>query len=156
MKKLTRILSVLLALVMLLGLTPAMADEPVTLDWYVATNISPDSQTVFDAINAYMLEKINVTINFHWIDASEYSSKVSPMILSGQKMDIINCNSGIGYVDYVVKDAFLPIEDLLPEYAPETYAMIPEGLWNAMKVNGHIYGIPSYKDSVKMYAVMVN
>ncbi|MCR4622614.1 MAG: ABC transporter substrate-binding protein [Clostridiales bacterium] len=156
MKKLTRILSVLLALVMLLGLTPALADEPVVLDWYVATNVSPDSQTVFDAINAYLLEKINAKIEFHWIDASEYSSKVSPMILSGQKMDIINCNSGIGYVDYVMKDAFLPIEDLLPEYAPETYAMIPEGLWSAMKVNGHIYGIPSYKDSVKMYAVMVN
>ena len=120
MKKLTRILSVLLALVMLLGLTPAMADEPVTLDWYVATNVSPDSQTVFDAINAYLLEKINAKIEFHWIDSSEYSSKVGPMILSGQKMDIINCNSGIGYVDYVKKDAFVPIEELLTEYAPET------------------------------------
>ena len=156
MKKLTRILSVLLALVMVLGLMPAMAEEPVTLDWYVATGAAPDQQTVFDAINAYLLEKINATINFHYIEPSEYSAKVGPMILSGQQMDIINCSSGIGYVDYVTKDAFLPIEELLPEYAPETYAMIPEGLWNAMKINGHIYGIPSYKDSVKMYAVMIN
>jgi len=156
MRKLTRMLSILLALVMVLGLMPSMAEDTVTLEWYVATNESPDQQTVFDAINAYMLEKIGATINFHFIDPSEYSSKVSPMILSGQQMDIINCSSGIGYVDYVTKDAFLAIDELLPEYAPETYAMIPEGLWNAMKVNGHIYGIPSYKDSVKMYAVMIN
>ena len=78
MKKLSRILSVLLALVMVLGLTPAMAEEPVTLDWYVATGAAPDQQTVFDAINAYLQEKINVTINFHYVDPSEYSAKSAP------------------------------------------------------------------------------
>ena len=158
MKK-TRLLGLVLALIMALGAVSfATAEdlEPVTLEWYVATDQLPDNQMVFDALNAYFQEKINATINFHFIAPSEYSDKMSPILMSGQQVDIVNCNSGIGYVDYVMKEAFIPIEDLLVDYAPETYAMIPEGLWDAMRVNGHIYGVPSYKDSVLMYAVMIN
>ena len=157
--KLSRVLSCVLALVLVLGLMPAaMAEdlEPVTLEWYVAENPLPDNALVFDALNEYFKEKINATINIHFVAPSEYSEKVGTILTSGQELDIVNCNSGIGYVDYVKKDAFVPIEDMLTEYAPETYAMIPEGLWEAMKVDGHIYGIPAYKDSVKMYAVMIN
>ena len=159
MKKFTRLLGLALALIMALGVASfagAETLEPVTLEWYVATDQLPDNAMVFDALNAYFKEKINATINFHFVEPSEYSAKVGPILMSGQEVDIINCNSGIGYVDYVKKDAFVPIEELLTEYAPETYAMIPEGLWEAMKVDGHIYGIPSYKDSVVMYAVMIN
>ncbi len=160
MKNPNRILSLVCALMLLLGCIPALAGaealEPVTLEWYVATDQLPDNAAVFDALNAYFQEKINATVNFHFIAPSEYSDKVSPILMSGQEMDIINANSGIGYVDYVKKDSFLAIEDLLTEYAPQTYAMIPEGLWEAMKVDGHIYGIPSYKDSVQMYSVMIN
>ena len=159
MKQFSRLLGIVLALIMALGVmsvSTAEGLEPVTLEWYVATNQMPDNQMVFDALNEYFQEKINATINFHFIDPSEYSDKVSPILMSGQQVDIINCNSGIGYVDYVKKEAFVPLEDLLVEYAPETYAMIPEGLWEAMNVDGHIYGIPSYKDSVILYAVMIN
>ncbi|MBO4884381.1 MAG: ABC transporter substrate-binding protein [Clostridia bacterium] len=160
MTNLKRILCLVCAFAMLLGCCASLADEaklePATLEWYVATDQLPDNAVVFDALNAYFGEKINAAINFHFIAPSEYSEKVSPILMSGQEVDIINANSGIGYVDYVKKDSFLPIEDLLAQYAPETVAMIPEGLWDAMKVDGHIYGIPSYKDSVQMYAVMIN
>ena len=159
MKNLNRILSIACALMLLIGCVPALAEgglEPVTLEWYVATDQLPDNQMVFDALNAYFQEKINATVNFHFVEPSEYSDKVSPILMSGQEVDIINANSGIGYVDYVKKDSFLAIEDLLAKYAPKTFDMIPEGLWEAMKVDGHIYGIPSYKDSVQMYSVMIN
>jgi putative aldouronate transport system substrate-binding protein len=76
--------------------------------------------------------------------------------MSGQTVDIINANSELNYVDYVKKGAFLPIEDLVQQYAPETYAMIPESFWNAMYVDGHMYGIPSYKDSCQMYCMLYN
>lgn len=162
MSKMSRIVSLVLALMMLCGMsTFAAAEEAkplehVTLEWYVAEDAKPDNQTVFDAINAYLEEKINTTINFHFIGYSEYAQKVSTILMSGQEVDIVNANSALNYVEYVKKGAFLPMEELLPQYAPETYKMIPEGYWSAMRVDDHIYGIPSYKDSCQMYCVIAN
>lgn len=162
MSKMSRIVSLVLALIMLCGMSSiAVAEEAkplehVTLEWYVAEDAKPDNQTVFDAINAYLEEKINTTINFHFINYSEYAQKVSTILMSGQEVDIVNANSALNYVEYVKKGAFLPMEELLPQYAPETYEMIPEGYWSAMRVDDHIYGIPSYKDSCQMYCVIAN
>lgn len=162
MYKMSRIVSLVLSLLMLCSMSSIAAAEdvqtlePVTLEWYVAEESKPDNQTVFDAINAYLKEKINTTINFHFINASEYSQKVSTILMSGQEVDIVNANSNLNYVEYVKKGAFLPIEDLLPKYAPETYKMIPEAYWKAMRVDDHIYGIPSYKDSCEMFCVIAN
>lgn len=159
MKKLSRLLSLLCALVMLLGcMSFAHAEvlEPVTLEWYVAEDAQPDNAVVFDALNKYFQEKINTTINFHFIPYSEYNDKVGTILMSGQEVDIVNANGAVGYVDFANKESFLAIEDLLQQYAPNTFSLIPEDLWAAMKIKGHIYGIPSYKDSVQMYSVMIN
>lgn len=162
MRKLSQLITLLLALVVLCSMS-AMASatyegplEHVTLEWYVAEDAKPDNQTVFDAINAYLEEKINTTVNFHFISYSEYAQKVSTILMSGQEVDIVNANSAINYVDYVKKGSFLPIEELIKEYAPLTLEMIPEGFWSAMYIDGHMYGIPSYKDSCQMYCVLAN
>lgn len=162
MRKRSRIVALLLTLAMLLSIgSVAMASnaselEHVTLEWYVAEDVKPDNQTVFDAINAYLKEKINTTINFHFIPYSEYAQKVSTILMSGQEVDIVNANNAISYVDYVKKGAFLPMDELIKEYAPKTYEMIPEDYWSAMYIDGHMYGIPSYKDSCQMYCVLIN
>ncbi|MGN0778474.1 MAG: hypothetical protein ACI4MJ_04955, partial [Aristaeellaceae bacterium] len=65
-----KIVSLLLAAVMLLGLVPAMAEstlEPVTLEWYVAEDSMPDNASVFAALNEYFQKTINTTINFHFV-----------------------------------------------------------------------------------------
>lgn len=162
MRKLSKIVSMLLALVMLLSMSSiaaaedASALEPVTLEWYVLEQDKPDSQLVFNAINAYLQEKINTTINFHFVEGTEYKQKISTILMSGQAVDIVNSNDQIPYVEYVKKGAFAPMDELLAQYAPETIAMIPEGYWDAMRVDGQVYGIPSYKDSCQFYCVQIN
>ncbi len=156
-----KLVSFVLALMLVLGVcsfasADAAALEPVTLEWYLAEDSMPDNQTVFDALNKYFQEKINTTINFHFVPISEYSQKVSTILSSGQEVDIVNANSELNYAGWAKKGAFAPIEDLLKEYSPETYALIPEGYWSAMYVDGHIYGVPSYKDSCQMYAMLYN
>ena len=67
-----KILSLVMALAMLCGMfTFASADEVVTLEWYVLEGPAPGNQMVWDAINEYMVEKINVKIDFKFIDSSE-------------------------------------------------------------------------------------
>ena len=88
-----KILSLVMALAMLLSMTSfASAEEPVVLEWYVREGSAPSNQMVWDAINEYMVEKINVKINFHYVQTDEYGQKMQPMLMAGQKMDIINVN----------------------------------------------------------------
>lgn len=133
---------------------------PVTLEWYVAENNHPADDVVLPAIDKYFQEQINATMNIHFIPASEYKDKMTPILMSGQTVDIINANgtstSAISYVDYVNQGTFFAMDELLPKYAPKTYEMIPEGFWDAMKINGNIYGIPSYKDSVTIKSLVIN
>ena len=151
-----KILSLVMALAMLLSMTSfASAEEPVVLEWYVLEGSAPSNQMVWDAINEYMVEKINVKINFHYINGDEYTAKMQPMLMSGQKLDIVNVNGQLPYVEWVKKGAFMPMDDLL-QYAPETAALVGEDFFNAMKIDGKIYAIPSVKDSVQMYSARFN
>ena len=128
--------------------------DPVTLEWYVSEGTHPDDSTVLGEVSKYMEEQINATLNTHLIPSDEYQQKVSTIIMSGQSTDIVNAQgSAIGYVDYVRKEAFIPIDELLTQYAPKTLALIPEGYWDAMKIDGKIYGIPSYKDSCEIQSM---
>ncbi|MCI9457007.1 MAG: ABC transporter substrate-binding protein [Oscillospiraceae bacterium] len=131
--------------------------DPVTLEWYVSEGTHPDDSTVLGEVSKYMEEQINATLNTHLIPSDEYQQKVSTIIMSGQSTDIVNAQgSAIGYVDYVRKEAFIPIDELLTQYAPKTLALIPEGYWDAMKIDGKIYGIPSYKDSCEIQSMQYN
>ncbi len=151
-----KILSLVMALAMLLSMTTfASAEEPVVLEWYVREGSAPSNQMVWDAINDYMVEKINVKINFHYVQTDEYGQKMQPMLMAGQKMDIINVNDALPYVEWTKKGAFMPMDDLL-QYAPETTALVGEDFFEAMKIDGKIYAIPSVKDSVQMYSARFN
>lgn len=151
-----KILSLVLALAMLCGMTTfAAADEVVTLEWYVRENPAPSNQMVWDAINDYMEEKIGVRINFHYIATDEYGQKMQPMLMAGQKMDIINVNDALPYVEWAKKGAFVAMDDLL-QYAPETAELVGEDFFNAMRIDGKVYAIPSVKDSVQMYSARFN
>ena len=138
-----KLVSLLLAAMMLLGVLPACAEEtlePVTLEWYVAENTLPDNATVFEALNKYFKEKINTTVNFHFIPISEYAQKVSPMLDTNQAIDIVNrseehtselqSQDGISYAVFCLKKIFffndtatteiytLSLHDALPILCP--------------------------------------
>ena len=50
--------------------------------------------------------------------------------------------------------AYLDITDLLADNAPGLLELIPAGYWDACRVGGRIYGVPTYKDtSITQYFV---
>lgn len=130
--------------------------EPVTLEWYLIEGAQKDQDMVWEELNKYFNEKINATVNYHPIDGSEYGTKISTFVSSGQMLDVLSANSNLSYADYSRKDAFVAIEGMLDEYCPETMALIPNDFWSGMTINGHIYGIPSYKDSCNIPGVIYN
>lgn len=62
-------------------------------------------------------------------------------------MDLIWTASygGFEYGLNVIKGAFLELDDLLAQYAPDLLKNYPEGLWNSLRIDGKLYAIPNYQ-----------
>ena len=130
------------------GDTASDSGEVTTLTWYMSINpVAADTDKVIEKLNEYSRDKIGVEIDYKVIANPDYKEKMPNLINAGEYFDIcFTSNWTTDYLQFVGKDAFLDITDLLPQYAKETYDFIPQAMWNAVKVNGSIYGVPSYKE----------
>ena len=156
-------LSLLLALVLALSLAavPGCAegnDEFVELEWYCRLDpVKPGADDVMEVFNNYLMEQgLNCKVNAHFFVAADYTQKMNTMVSAGQEMDFLLLTSVFPFAQNAQAGVLYPIEDLLPEYAPQTWEKLPHGLWDAVTVNGHIYGIPAYKDNSRIYNFVYN
>lgn len=58
-------------------------------------------------------------------------------------MDLLYTANYLNYSGRVSQGAFIELENLIKENAPEIWNAIPEANWNAVRVNGGIYMIPT-------------
>lgn len=150
-----------LSLVLVMGLLPMAqaAELPYAeIDWYVGMDPQLDQQTVNDKLNEYTMEKLNLKINMKFMSGADWEAKMGTMISSGQDLGIIGFGSQ-SKSDYVVESqrgSFYPITELLDKVAPETKALFPDEIWEGMKINGEIYGIPSLKDNGYFISLIYN
>ena len=151
-----KLVTLFLALAMILSLVPTMAETtdlaPVNIDWYFGQDPAPDFELVNQAVNEYLTEKINATVTFHGGTGDEYWGNMVTRINSGEDLGIIGFGSQTK-LDYVVRSqsgAYYPLDGedaLLDTYGEGTKALFDDGVWEAMKINGNIYGIPTLKDN---------
>lgn len=74
----------------------------------------------------------------------DYNQKLNIVVASGQNVDIIwTSNWLFNYPGNVGKGAFMPLDELIPKYAPDVTGTMPDYVWDGVKVDGEIYGIPS-------------
>lgn len=131
--------------------------EHVTLEWYGNVNQTmPDMSMMTDEATRYIEEQLNTTVNFHLYDWGSYSTTVSTMINAGSDMDLVFAGGGISYVSYAQRDAFVPLNDYLETTLADTYASMPEAAWQAVTINGNVYGVPAQKDFGGRYNLEAN
>ena len=131
--------------------------EAVVLEYYMPEKAQTDAEVVWEEINKYVTEKINATVNIHWIEGAEYGQRMSAIIGAGQTFDL--CASPTSNLNFAVNagnGAYKELDDLLPEYAPELLDELPDYVLEGGKVNGKIYGVPSYKDVADSYSILWN
>ena len=117
----------------------------------------PDStqvKKVEDAINAYIKDKINVSIELHDISSGEYTEKANLALANGEinLLWTASWEGTIGTNDLVPANAVYDITDLLQ--GSKLYSSMDAGQWEASKYNGKNYFIPVYKDNVEGYDLM--
>lgn len=135
------------------------AGETVALKWYLAgSGPQADVETVQKAVNEYLLDTYDMNIDLQIIatDYANYPQKMQMVISSGEEYDICwTSNWNNNYYDNVNKNAFVPMDDLLKENAPELLESMDTSIWDAVKVKGNIYGVPSQQIFPKQNYVVI-
>ncbi len=109
---------------------------------------------VQDAINAYIKDKINVSVEIHDIPSGEYTEKAN-LALANKEINLLwtaSWESTIGTNDLVPAKYVYDITDLLK--GSTLYNSMDAGQWEAAKYDGKSYFVPVYKDNVEGYDLM--
>lgn len=126
--------------------------EAVTLKFYTLVTEQADQDAVFEELNKYLQEKLNTTIEWHFL-GGEFSDKINVIINSGEEYDAcFTSNWTNDYLTNVAKEAFVDISGMLADY-PALYESMPEGFWEAVTVNGGIYGVPNQQIAARQIAL---
>lgn len=157
-----KLLSLCLVLLVMVSAAPfAFAEEELPyakIDWYLGLPPYPGNAAVNEALNEYLMEKLNCEVNLIFLTSAEWETRVGTMIASGQDMGILGFGSQ-SKSDYVIeasRGAYYPLDELMEKYGQETKALFSDEIWDAMRINGNIYGIPSLKDNGYFISLVYN
>lgn len=75
---------------------------------------------VEEAINEYLSDKINASIELDPIDWAAYLERTNLMMATGEELDLVFTASWYEYYGNVEKKAYLPLNELIDIYAPKT------------------------------------
>lgn len=147
-----KLLSILLAAIMMLSMVSAMAEEEITLTlWSIATESDASHQSFIDAIAAFEAANPGVKI-VHDTTANEaYKTKIKAAMSSGEDLPDIFFTWGMGFLgEFVDAGRVLSLDAYYPTYAAE----LPEVMTGNSTYNGSHYGVPYSMSIVALYANM--
>lgn len=141
------------------GTTTRGEDKPAqTEQTYEITTIDfrygdppPTSSPGLDMIN----EKFKVDYKPVFVPNTAFDEKINAVFASGKIPDAIGLMSADiknRYNKFAKQGAFLDIEPYIQEYP--SLKVVPDFIWDAMRVNGKIYAIPQYSPKYQVVTVI--
>lgn len=123
---------------------PSTEDLPfVELTFYMMGESGEDIEKYYEIFDEWTRRDFNCVVRWKhcntWVD---YAAKYNLMLTADDTIDLCYSANWVNYSTYAKKDAFMPLDDLLPEYCPNIWGRFPDDLWNGVTVNGSIYGVP--------------
>ncbi|MDO5411570.1 MAG: ABC transporter substrate-binding protein [Lachnospiraceae bacterium] len=127
--------------------TNEKGEEVVELTWYQVGDYQKDAPQVLEAANKYTAEKIGATVKVVNVGWGDYNQKMQVTINTGDEWDMcFTCSWANDYLQNVNKGAFLALDEYLEKQGKAMKDAIDDRFWEAAKVNGSIYGVPSEKE----------
>ena len=160
--------ALILAAMMLLCTIPVLADSPVEITMLLEGNTVTDDDAVLEKLNAYLADKIGVTIKPTWGTWGNFDQLALDAVNTGSdEYDILfTCSwTSNEYAKYAKKDAYVRLDDpddnLLEKYGAELKEILPELLFEGAMTEGidgekGIYAVPGFKDFATMNTWDVN
>lgn len=150
MKNFKKLTALALSLAISVGLVSSCGEKKVasqipTLNWYLFFKEQADLELVEAEMNKITEREIGCHINIVRIEEGDYNEKIQLALAGGEQVDLCNMAPRLNFYSHVSKGAFLPLDEVIAEHAPETYDIMPAEFWDSAKVNGQLYGIPNYQ-----------
>lgn len=124
-------------------------EEGTELIWYQLGEAQKDTELVMEKVNDYLMGKIGVKLKVITVEGTDYTKKMQVVINTGAKWDLCFSSSWANdYLQNAAKGAFLELNDRIEN--TQMYDTIDERFWEAAKVQGKIYGVPSGKELANM------
>lgn len=130
--------------------------EPVTLKWYLDGNTVNNDTDVMAEVNAYLQEKLNVTLEPIWGTWGDFDNGATMALQGGDDVDIyFTCSWSQDEYNKFAKDGYWvrlddPENNLLEQYASDIWNQLPQALKDGATINGAdgvgVYAIPGWKD----------
>ena len=134
----------------------ADTSEQVNLVYYYWGTPQNDLASVNEALNEYLLEKMNTTVELKLIDGGTYDSKMALVMSGNEEYDLCFTSSWANnYYTNVANGAYVDMGPLLDAYAPVTKETAPQRFWDAITVNGRIYGAFNFQQSAAGFGFRV-
>lgn len=94
----------------------------------------------------YIEQNTNLDIKVTLPPLDGYDDKLNVMMSSGDLPDMLNAPNPSWFINYVNRNALMPLDDVIERYGPELKERIPQEAWENVTVNGHIYAVPSLNE----------
>lgn len=132
------------------GETSTSDEEPYEVNMVIALPATaPDAaaiERVTNAINEITLPKLNMTLSLEIVPYSMYLEQIPLQLSSGTDLDIFTAFSALG-PSWVNAGYILDLTDLLEEYGPDIVdTYASEDLAKVCSMNGYLYGLPVHKE----------
>ena len=122
--------------------------QPYVIDYMMLVNsvAANELPIVTEALNKITQEKFNATVNITMLPWGDWFTVVNTMLNAGEKVDIVFTADWWQYPQSVANNYFLPLNDLIDEYAPVMKAQLGETFIVGSQIDGINYGIPTDKE----------
>ncbi len=122
-------------------------EDTYEINWYTMGAAMGEVAEVEAAINDYIKDKINATIKITRMESGQYQQQMNTMMATGEYFDC--CFAANWVLDYAANaknGGFLAIDEYIDKYMPKTKALMAEDIWDNVRVDGKIYGVPANKE----------
>jgi ABC-type glycerol-3-phosphate transport system substrate-binding protein len=141
-----KLVSLVLALIMVLSMGMAMAEEPIKIRWAMGCGgTAPvDAAMGQEALNKLLREKINVEVEIQYFTEDQLMNSIN----TGEVFDIyFTCDWYFNTNQATSDGLFLDVAEAVKTVTPDLYASMSEDVWELAKTpEGGLYAIPNQKD----------
>jgi putative aldouronate transport system substrate-binding protein len=153
---------VVVALVALVPLTAAVAggqqqsasDKVVPLKLYTVGDEPRDMDAVWAVLNTQLRDEIGVEIEPVVIPFSDRLQKYPILLASGEPFDLVFLAQW-NFLSTITDGAYLPLDDLLPEYGPDLLQRIPDLGWRMGTYDGARYVVPKIQTELSTHGMII-
>lgn len=153
MKKIISIILMLAVMVGIAGCGGSDDNEVATLTWYLPGSKQAETALVCEEVNKIIEPEIGAKIDIQYIEKADFTERMQLIMASQEEYDL--CFTGFvnPYLNGVRKGGFMEVDKLLDKYGADLKKLIPDYIWEAAKVDGETYAVPSYQAMTKSRAV---